>query len=237
MLAAAVNGKKGTSKRQGAIADLRAALRMQPTNEEAVKELSDLLFPAGIEDDSEDDAMEAEYVNANGASSSSGSNWGAASWSGSGSGAGASSSSSSGGASSKQIQTPKATKDPPHVRLLQKLGVLLPPQTRSLSSASPFPFARTDADNRKLKLVLLPPSKNSSGGGTLKVNLNGVQDGKRKITVEFSSNGKTTTSGNLDSEKAKEKDVKKEKRQREMEKMRGECVSYPSWERYAVKRL
>ncbi|KAF9557106.1 hypothetical protein CPC08DRAFT_764806 [Agrocybe pediades] len=340
--------REAMAKRDGAIEDLRAALRVQPTNEDAIRELSDLLFPDSngaaaptmtsttgsldvLEEEEEimDERSRTENAAAAGSSSGSGGSGsnGSGNWSlGAGSSSGSGSSSGWGGLgpSSSRQQTPIATKDPPyhssggsssstssgsmsgsgsgssfasptsysssgsgpssgsgsggsssatnhsaqpkesaHTVLLRKLGVLPPVSATPSTDIPEAPFAKTEADEQKLRIVLLPPSKSSAtngsgsgngakGTGVLKVNMNGIQDGKRKITVEFSTgansgkagdgNGNEKKTKKNKSQEEKERLDEEEERRRlkveaELERMKGECASYPSWERYMVKKV
>ena len=99
-------------------------------------------------------------------------------------------------------------------KTLQRLGI---PKPKPLKQPS---FARTKGDDRRLKIVLMP------GGDSVVRNRGNFQqvNGKENMFTTVSRNGK---------EKA---GALKSQRTKEMERMKVECLVYPSWERYEVKR-
>ena len=92
---------------------------------------------------------------------------------------------------------------------LKHLGI---PKPKPIKQPS---FARTKNDDRKLKFVLM-----SGGGDSGRKQMNS----KGNISTSISRHGKEKA-GALRSQKTKE-----------MERMKAECLVYPSWDRYEVKR-
>ena len=92
---------------------------------------------------------------------------------------------------------------------LQRLGI---PKPKPIKQPS---FARTKGDDRRLKIVL------TGGDSILRNRGNGKEN---MFSTSMSRHGK---------EKA---GASKSQRTKEMERMKAECLVYPSWERYEVKR-
>lgn len=170
------------------IKDLRAVLRLQPTNMDAIRELAALLYPGGMD---ELDRLCATGRNNN-------------------------SSSSSGSA-----HTPSSEKEQ-HQERLRRLGIPLPKN-------KPPPFRRTRADDRKLKITLTSWFGDGTNGKHRKGPANSIFDLGYGPAVQqpepVSRHGKEKA-GTMRNRKTKE-----------MDRMRAECVNYPSWDRYAVKKV
>ncbi|KDR78589.1 hypothetical protein GALMADRAFT_64232 [Galerina marginata CBS 339.88] len=171
---------------EDAIQDLRAVLRLQPTNEDALRELKALLFPSCNEN-----GLDAILGDENPSSSK----------------------------QSTNAQKEKKAED------LRRLGIPEPKPTKQP------PFSRTRADDRKLKITLMS-GMGSSGTGTGKYRKMGLAGG----ADSNSSHGlqqKQQSASRHGKEKAGTMRTKKTK---EMERMKAECATYPSWERYVVKK-
>ena len=158
--------------------DLRAVLRLQPTNADAIRELTELLHPP--------DGDNTSIVFLDSANPS----------------------------SSKQPTT--VTKEK-HAEQLRRLGIPEPKPTKQP------PFPKTHADDRKLKIALL----------------SGVGDG-----ANGTAKSRKMGSAAGDSQQQPQKRHGKEKagtvktmKTKEMERMRAECATYPSWDRYVVKKV
>ncbi|KAH9481839.1 RNA polymerase II-associated protein 3 [Psilocybe cubensis] len=167
-----------------AIPDLRSALRLQPTNEDAARELKALLFPLGEGDQGTSNSHPPSMDDSN-------------------------------PSSSKQPSSfPKAkiTED------LRRLGVPEPKSTKQP------PFPRTKADDRKLKITLLSgQTENGTGTGKL-----------RKMGTSIAADLNRPQTSRPGKEKA---GTTRSWKTKEMDRMRAECVTYPSWDRYLVKRV
>ena len=108
--------------------------------------------------------------------------------------------------SSPSLSTQVIDMDP---KSLQRLGI---PKPKPIKQPS---FARTKGDDRRLKIVL------TGGDSILRNRGNGKEN---MFSTSMSRHGK---------EKA---GASKSQRTKEMERMKAECLVYPSWERYEVKR-
>ena len=174
----------------GSSVDLRAVLRLQPSNREALAELASLIPLAAVN-------------SSNGPSTDISS------------GASGSFCDDSKPSTSKQqtsepspsLSTKVVDMDP---KSLQRLGI---PKPKPLKQPS---FARTKSDDRRLKIVLMP-------GDSVRNRGNFQANGKENFFT-ISRHGKERA-GALRSQRTKE-----------MESMKAECLVYPSWERYEVKR-
>jgi len=86
------------------------------------------------------------------------------------------------------------------------------------------PFPKTHADDRKLKILLM------SGFGD---DTNGTAK-SRKMGVGSPGDVKHHQQSRHGKEKA---GTRKTSKTKEMERMRAECTSYPSWDGYVVKKV
>lgn len=154
-----------------AIQDLRAVLRLQPTNSDAIRELTELLFPPdGV------------------------------------------------GFSDSANPSSSVTKEK-HSEKLRRLGIPEPKPTKQP------PFPKTHADDRKLKIALVS-GMGDGANGTAKSRKMGSAAGEahQQQQQPLKRHGKEKA-GTMKSMKTKE-----------MERMRAECATYPSWDRYVVKK-
>ncbi|KAF8963130.1 hypothetical protein BDZ97DRAFT_1661948 [Flammula alnicola] len=165
-----------------AIQDLRAVLRLQPTNVDAIRELTALIFPPGEQDSSK--ASLNEDTNPS---------------------------------SSKQSSNAQKEK---HTEDLRRLGIPEPKPTKQPS------FSRTRADDRKLKISLLSGSADGGNGKHRKAGNPGGDTIHGAQQQQPPSRHGKEKAGTMRTRKTKE-----------MERMRAECVTYPSWDRYVVKRV
>ena len=163
------------------VADLRAVIRLQPSNTDAIRELTALL--ASREGEKTLKAIPDENTNSS---------------------------------SSKQVPNPQKET---FSEMLRRLGIPEPKPTKQP------PFQRTRADDRKLKISLLPCATDAANGKNRK----GVSPGG-----ELGHNLQPPTPSRHGKEKA---GTMRTKRAHEMELMRVECVTYPSWDRYTIKRV
>jgi hypothetical protein len=86
----------------------------------------------------------------------------------------------------------------------------------------PPPFPKTHADDRKLKIVLM----------------SGLGDGANGAAKSRKMGGSLGDVQQQPSRHGKEKaGTMKTRNTKEMERMRAECVTYPSWDRYVVKKV
>lgn len=174
--------------------DLRAALRLQPSNREALAELASLIplaaavnssngpsidISSGVSDNSRDDSKPSTSKQQQRSESS-----------------------------SPSLSTKAIDMDP---MSLQRLGI---PKPKPIKQPS---FARTKGDDRRLKIVLMPGGDSARNRGNFQAN------GKENMFT-LSRHGKEKA-GALRSQRTKE-----------MERMKAECLVYPSWDRYEVKR-
>jgi RNA polymerase II-associated protein 3 len=99
---------------------------------------------------------------------------------------------------------------------LQRLGI---PKPKPIKQPS---FTRTKGDDKRLKIVLMSGAASDSvwnrGSGNSQTN------GKENGSATISRHGKEKA-GALRTQNTKE-----------MEKMKAECLVYPSWDRYEVKK-
>ena len=182
--------------------DLRAVLRIQPSNREALAELASLIpltatkLPNGSSidvsshgDDSNPSTSKQQQPSAPGSPS------------------------------------PSTKMDDP--RSLQRLGI---PKPKPIKQPS---FARTKSDDRRLKIVLMSSAATAAGGG------GGDSSGRNRGGSGHSqTNGKENVSATTISRHGKEKaGALRSQKKTEMERMKAECVLYPSWDRYEVKRV
>jgi RNA polymerase II-associated protein 3 len=167
--------------------DLRAVLRLQPSNREALAELVSLI-PLVAANSSNNTSIDI-----------------------SGNHRDDSKPSTSKHESSTSPSTKAVDMDP---KSLQRLGI---PKPKPIKQPS---FARTKGDDRKLKIILMAggDSVRNRGSGNLQTN------GKENISATISRHGKEKA-GALRSQRTKE-----------MERMKAECLVYPSWDRYEVKK-
>lgn len=167
-----------------AIQDLRAVLRLQPSNREALAELASLIplassngpsidISSGVNDDSKPSTSKQQPSE-----------------------------------SSPSLSTKVLDMDP---KSLQRLGI---PKPKPIKQPS---FARTKGDDRRLKIVLM------GGVDSVRIRGNFQVNGKENMFT-ISRHGK---------EKA---GALKSQRTKEMERMKADCLVYPSWDRYEVKR-
>ena len=169
--------------------DLRAVLRLQPSNREALAELASLIPLAAVN-------------SSNGPSIDISSGF-------SGDDSKPSTSKQQTSESSfPSLSTQMVDMDP---KSLQRLGISKPKPLKQPS------FTRTKGDDRRLKIVLMPGGDSARNRGNFQVN------GKENMFA-ISRHGKEKA-GALRSQRTKE-----------MERMKTECLVYPSWERYEVKR-
>ena len=159
--------------------DLRAVLRLQPTNADAIRELTELLFPPG------GDNTDIAFLD------------------------------SANPSSSKQPTT--VTKEK-HSEKLRRLGIPEPKPTKQP------PFSKTYADDRKLKIVLA----SGVGGGV---------NGMAKSRKTGSAAGDAQQQQPLKRHGKEKAGTMKTMKTKEMERMRAECATYPSWDRYEVKKV
>jgi hypothetical protein len=159
--------------------DLRAVLRLQPTNADAIRELTELLSPPG------DDNPNIVFLDSTNPSSS------------------------------KQPTT--VTKEK-HAGKLRRLGIPEPKPTKQP------PFPKTHADDRTLKIALLS-GVGDGASGTAKFRKVGSAAGDAQQQQPLKRHGKEKA-GTMKTMKTKE-----------IERMRAECVTYPSWDRYVVKKV
>lgn len=104
--------------------------------------------------------------------------------------------------------------------MLRRLGIPEPKPTKQP------PFQRTRADDRKLKISLLAGATDATYGKHRKgVTPGGEHNPSLQQPPTPSRHGK---------EKA---GTMRTKRAHEMELMRAECMTYPSWDRYTIKRV
>ena len=173
--------------------DLRAVLRLQPSNREALAELASLIPLAAINSSNGPSIEISLGVIGDDDSKPS------------------TSKQQSSESSSPSLSTQVLDMDP---KSLQRLGITKPKPIKQPS------FARTKGDDRRLKIVLM------SGGDSVVRNRG-----------NFQANGKENMFSNSMSRHGKEKaGVSRSQRTKEMERMKAECLVYPSWERYEVKR-
>ena len=158
--------------------DLRAVLRLQPTNADAIRELTELLFPPG------GDNVDIAFLDSANPSSS---------------------------------KRPTTVTKEKHSEKLRQLGIPEPKPTKQP------PFSKTYADDRKLKIVL------ASGAG---VGANGMA--KSRKTVGAAGDAQQQPLKRHGKEKA---GTMKTMKTKELERMRAECATYPSWDRYEVKKV
>ncbi len=195
--------------------DLRAALKLQSQNTEAVNELLSLIPPVPTP------ALIPSVTATPPPPSSS-------------SATGPSSSSKD---SQKTSNESTQKTDSPDQDLFDRLGVPKPKKPKD----PPFPRVRND--NRKLKIVLLPSSNTpfpppldgesllTTAGFECEHSVGCAHwlERERALTAEKEGKG-----GGKDM-KGKGKGKVKGEKTKEIEKMKAEGVSYPSWERYVVK--
>ena len=172
--------------------DLRAVLRLQPSNREALAELASLI-PLAVVNSSNGPSIEiSSGVSDNLCDDSK-----------------PSTSKQQPSESSPSLSTMAVDMDS---KSLQRLGI---PKPRPLKQPS---FARTKSDDRRLKIVLMP------GGDSVVRNRGNFQVNGKENIFTISRHGKEKA-GALRSQRTKE-----------MERMKAECLVYPSWDRYEVKR-
>ncbi|KAF8813555.1 hypothetical protein BYT27DRAFT_7181119 [Phlegmacium glaucopus] len=174
-----------------AIQDLRAVLRIQPSNKEALAELASLIpFAAGNSPNGS--SIDSNHFNESNPSTSK--------------------------------QQPSSLSSSPSTRMdpksLQRLGI---PKPKPIKQPS---FARTKGDDRRLKIVLMSGAAGGSGGDSVRNRGSGNSqtNGKENVSATVSRHGKEKA-GALRSQKKKE-----------MERMKAECLVYPSWDQYEVRR-
>jgi len=109
------------------------------------------------------------------------------------------------------------------------------PQANSKSKQSKqLPFARTRADERKLKVVLIPATaaemalERSDGATSYAACRDPGVNGKGKEKEKSARNGNGKSKANTDPNKCKCRELE--------EIVRSETVVYPSWDRYIVRR-
>lgn len=171
--------------------DLRAVLRLQPSNKEALAELTSLI-PLAAANSSNGSLIDMLGIGSNDLKPST--------------------SKQQPSASSLSPSTKAVEMDP---KSLLRLGI---PKPKPIKQP---PFARTKSDDRRLKIVLTSAAGDSvrnRGSGNLQTN------GKENVSASISRHGKEKA-GALRSQKTKE-----------MERMKVDCLAYPSWDRYEVKR-
>ncbi|KDQ58995.1 hypothetical protein JAAARDRAFT_649876 [Jaapia argillacea MUCL 33604] len=199
-------------KTDEAVKDYRAALKIQPNNTEALAELISLLPP----DPTPQKASSSSFSSSSMPSSSSSSFAPSSSSSSSFHPTHSASSSFSGNGSSNSLD---------YLRI---------PKSKPLK---PLPFARTEADDRKLKISLTPmtidmpvdsffvprnPGRVASNSNANGATANGGSNGKGHVNAGLGmGKGKAQGSGWM---------------RRKGGKMVSETIVYPSWERYVVKR-
>jgi hypothetical protein len=169
--------------------DLRAVLRLQPSNKEALAELVSLIPLAAVKSSNGPSTEVSSGVSGDDSKPST-------------------SKQQTSESSSPSLSSEVVDLDP---KSLQRLGI---PKPKPLKQPS---FARTKGDDRRLKIVLM------SGGDSVRNRGNFQVNGKENMFT-ISRNGKEKA-GALRSQRTKE-----------MERMKAECLVYPSWERYEVKR-
>jgi len=172
-----------------AIQDLRAVLRLQPSNREALAELASLIPLTAVNSSNGPSIDISSGVSGDDSKPS----------------------------TSKQQTFESSSSPSPSTKLvdmdpksLQRLGI---PKPKPLKQPS---FARTKGDDRRLKIVLI-------GGDSVRNRGNFQVNGKENMFT-ISRHGKEKA-GALRSQRTKE-----------MERMKVDCLVYPSWERYEVKR-
>ena len=170
--------------------DLRAVLRLQPSNREALAELASLIPLTAVNSSTGPSINMSSGVSGDESKPST------------------SKQQTFESSSSPSLSTKVVDMDP---KSLQRLGI---PKPKPLKQPS---FARTKGDDRRLKIVLMPGGDSVRNRGTFQVN------GKENMFT-ISRNGK---------EKA---GAMRSQRTKEMERMKADCLVYPSWERYEVKR-
>ena len=167
--------------------DLRAVLRLQPSNKEALAELASLIPLAAVNSSNGSSIASGHFGDDSKPSTSK---------------------QPTSESSSPSLSTKAIDMDP---KSLQRLGI---PKPKPLKQPS---FARTTGDDRRLRIVLM------SGGDSGRNRGNFQANGKENFFT-ISRNGKEKA-GALRSQRTKE-----------MGRMKAECLVYPSWERYEVKR-
>ena len=171
--------------------DLRAVLRLQPYNREALAELASLIPLAAVNSSIGPSIDISSGVSGIFCDDSK-----------------PSTSKQQPSESSPSLSTNAVDMDP---KSLQRLGI---PKPKPLKQPS---FARTKSDDRRLKIVLMPGGDSVRNRGHFQAN------GKENIFT-ISRHGKEKA-GALRSQRTKE-----------MERMKAECLIYPSWDRYEVKK-
>ena len=171
--------------------DLRAVLRLQPSNREALAELASLIPLTAVNSSNGHSIDISSGTSGNLCDDSM-----------------PSTSKQQPSESSPSLSTKVVDMDP---KSLQRLGI---PKPKPIKQPS---FARTKGDDRRLKIVLMP------GGDSVRNRGNFQANGKENMFT-ISRHGKEKA-GALRSQRTKE-----------MERMKAECLVYPSWERYEVKR-
>ena len=165
-----------------AIADLRAIIRLQPHNAEALSELLSLLPP--IPEDTT-----ATLVSS----------------------------------TSKQPNTTVEAAS----ALLAQLGIHKPKKLK------PIPFLRTKADSRKLKITAVPLSSTTINPASIFSGVEFEEDGKgpgRTCGPSYNGNDMRNRTSRPGKERASSAKT------REMERLRGECAPYLSWDRYSLRK-
>ncbi|KAJ6492561.1 hypothetical protein C8R47DRAFT_1270876 [Mycena vitilis] len=130
--------RKMLGRTDEAVRDLRAILKLQPTNTEAIQELLELVPPRLL------------TSNSSSAGSSPTSSSFAASASSSSSSHASSASAATSSSSMTSASFSSSSHDPPEPALHERLGLAKPKVPK------PLPYARTRMDERRLKLVLVP---------------------------------------------------------------------------------
>lgn len=174
--------------------DLRAVLRLQPSNREALAELASLIPLAA-----------AKLSNGSSIDVSSGIN---------GNHRDDSKPSTSKQQSSESSPSPSTKMVDIDLKLLQRLGI---PKPKPIKQPS---FARTKGDDRRLKIVLMP----------------GGDSGRNRGSGNFQTSGKENISATISRHGKEKAGALRSQRTKEMERMKTECLVYPSWDRYEVKR-
>jgi len=165
-----------------AIADLRAIIRLQPHNAEALSELLSLLPP--IPEDSTTTLTSS---------------------------------------TSKQPTTTVEAAS----ALLAQLGIHKPKKPK------PIPFLRTKADSRKLKITAVPLSSSTINPASMFSGVGFEEDGQgpgRTCGLSYNGNDMRNRTSRPGKEKASSAKT------REMERLRGECAPYFSWDRYSLRK-
>ncbi|KAG6871906.1 hypothetical protein C0995_014983 [Termitomyces sp. Mi166 len=194
-----------------AIRDLRAVLKLQPTNAEALAELRSMVPP------SPEPSAPSSFSPSSSSSSYS-------------------PFSSSSSSSSLSPPSSSSSSSSPHRHPARPTGTATIPAPRKTPKQQQPPWPRTKADERRLKVVLFPSTLEEFRRECASLGLGeGVGGCPHHSPLHLHGDGYGGGGGKK--RKEKEKEIGKCDRLREMEEIiKSETIVYPSWERYFVKR-